>query len=251
MQAIKDAGYTSVQTSPINQVIVDDGGNKSLKNWYYQYQPILHTIGHYQLGTEEEFKEMNRVADQYSIKIIVDAVLNHTTSDYNQISQEIKSIPNWIHGNKEIKNWNDRYDVTQNALLGLYDLNTKNPQIQQYLLKFLKTAVADGADGFRYDTAKHIELPGEYGSNFWNVILNNGSEFQYGEVLQDSISHEADYSKLMSVSASNYGNQIRNDLKDRCAAAGNLMNYLTQQILLLGLNLTILMSMMIFVLVGQ
>ena len=74
MQAIKDAGYTSVQTSPINQVIVDDGGNKSLKNWYYQYQPILHTIGHYQLGTEE-FKEMNRVADQYSIKIIVDAVL--------------------------------------------------------------------------------------------------------------------------------------------------------------------------------
>lgn len=141
--------------------------------------------------------------------------------------------------------------MTQNALLGLYDLNTKNPQIQQYLLKFLKTAVADGADSFRYDTAKHIELPGEYGSNFWNVILNNGSEFQYGEVLQDSISHEADYSKLMSVSASNYGNQIRNDLKDRCAAAGNLMNYLTQQILLLGLNLTILMPMMIFVLVGQ
>ena len=117
MQAIKDAGYTSVQTSPINQVIVDDGGNKSLKNWYYQYQPILHTIGHYQLGTEEEFKEMNRVADQYSIKIIVDAILNHTTSDYNQISQEIKSIPNWIHGNKENKNWDDRYDVTQVCMI--------------------------------------------------------------------------------------------------------------------------------------
>ncbi|SFB90874.1 starch-binding protein [Streptococcus equinus] len=228
MQAIKDAGYTSVQTSPINQVVVGNGGNKSLKNWYYQYQPTLHTIGNYQLGTEEEFKEMNRVADQYGIKIIVDAVLNHTTSDYNQISPEIKKIPNWTHGNKEIKNWNDRYDVTQNALLGLYDLNTQNPQIQQYLLNFLKTAVADGADGFRYDTAKHIELPGEYGSNFWNVILNNGSEFQYGEVLQDSISHEADYSKLMSVTASNYGNQIRNDLKDKRAAAGNLMNYQAQ-----------------------
>ena len=86
MQAIKDAGYTSVQTSPINQVVVGNGGNKSLKNWYYQYQPTLHTIGNYQLGTEEEFKELNRVADQYGIKIIVDAVLNHTTSDYNQIS---------------------------------------------------------------------------------------------------------------------------------------------------------------------
>ena len=50
MQAIKDAGYTSVQTSPINQVVVGNGGNKSLKNCYYQYQPTLHTIGNYQFN---------------------------------------------------------------------------------------------------------------------------------------------------------------------------------------------------------
>ena len=37
VQAIKDAGYTSVQTSPINTVEAGEGGNKSLKNWYYQY----------------------------------------------------------------------------------------------------------------------------------------------------------------------------------------------------------------------
>lgn len=37
VQAIKDAGYTSVQTSPINPVVAGEGGNKSLKNWYYQY----------------------------------------------------------------------------------------------------------------------------------------------------------------------------------------------------------------------
>lgn len=37
MQAIKDAGYTSVQTSPINAVVAGNGGNKSLINWYYQY----------------------------------------------------------------------------------------------------------------------------------------------------------------------------------------------------------------------
>lgn len=225
MQAIKDAGYTSVQTSPINAVVAGNGGNKSLTNWYYQYQPTVYTIGNYQLGTEEEFKEMNRVADQYGIKIIVDAVLNHTTSDYNQIDQEIKSIPNWAHGNTQISNWGDRYDVTQNSLLGLYDWNTQNEYVQQYLLNFLKQAVADGADGFRYDAAKHIELPGEYGSNFWNVILNNGSEFQYGEILQDSISNEAGYGQLMSITASNYGQQIRYALKDRRVAAGNLANY--------------------------
>lgn len=225
MKAIKDAGYTSVQTSPINAVVAGKGGDKSLSNWYYHYQPTLYTIGNYQLGTEAEFIEMNKVAEEYGIKIIVDAVLNHTTSDYNQVDSYIKSIPNWTHGNAQVKNWNDRYEVTQKALLGLYDWNTQSSDVQQYLLQFLKKAVADGADGFRYDAAKHIELPGEYGSNFWNVILNNGSEFQYGEVLQDGISNDAGYANLMSITASNYGQQIRNALRDRRMNSGNLANY--------------------------
>lgn len=225
MKAIKDAGYTSVQTSPINAVVAGKGGDKSLSNWYYHYQPTLYTIGNYQLGTEAEFIEMNKVAEEYGIKVIVDAVLNHTTSDYNQVDSYIKSIPNWTHGNAQVKNWNDRYEVTQKALLGLYDWNTQSSDVQQYLLQFLKKAVADGADGFRYDAAKHIELPGEYGSNFWNVILNNGSEFQYGEVLQDGISNDAGYANLMSITASNYGQQIRNALRDRRMNSGNLANY--------------------------
>ena len=230
MAAIKEAGYTSVQTSPINAVVVGNGGDKKFTNqWYYHYQPNAYTIGNYQLGTEAEFIEMNRVAEQYGIKIIVDAVLNHTTSDYSKVSSEIKSINNWTHGADRISNWNSREEVTQKSLLGLWELNTQNPEVQQYLLKFLKNAVSDGADGFRYDAAKHIELPGEYpnqyGSNFWNVILNNGSEFQYGEVLQDNISRDADYANLMSITASQYGHSIREILRNRNANAGNLGNY--------------------------
>lgn len=230
MAAIKEAGYTSVQTSPINAVVVGNGGDKKFtEQWYYHYQPTAYTIGNYQLGTEAEFIEMNRVAEQYGIKIIVDAVLNHTTSDYNAISSEVKSIPKWTHGNTLIENWGSRWDVTQNALLQLWEWNTQNPEVQQYLLKFLKNAVADGADGFRYDAAKHIELPGEYpnefGSNFWNVILNNGTEFQYGEILQDNISRDADYANLMSITASQYGHSIRDMLRNRNVHAGNLGNY--------------------------
>lgn len=230
MAAIKEAGYTSVQTSPINAVVVGNGGDKKFtEQWYYHYQPTAYTIGNYQLGTEAEFIEMNRVAEQYGIKIIVDAVLNHTTSDYNKISSEIKSIKKWSHGNTKIENWRSREEVTQKSLLQLWEWNTQNPEVQQYLLKFLKNAVADGADGFRYDAAKHIELPGEYpnefGSNFWNVILNNGSEFQYGEVLQDNISRDADYANLMSITASQYGHSIRDMLRNRNVNAGNLGNY--------------------------
>lgn len=172
---------------------------------------------------------MNRVAEQYGIKIIVDAVLNHTTSDYKKVSSEITSITKWNRGNTKIENWRSREEVTQKSLLGLWEWNTQNPEVQQYLLKFLKNAVADGAYGFRYDAAKHIELPGEYpnefGSNFWNVILNNGTEFQYGEVLQDNISRDADYANLMSITASQYGHSIRDMLRNRNVNAGNLGNY--------------------------
>lgn len=223
--SIKKAGYTSIQTSPINQVVEGENGSKALTNWYYHYQPTDYTIGNYQLGTEADFKALTEEADKYGLHIIVDAVVNHTTSDVAAVSPKIKALGKWTHGNEGIKDFGDRYQLTQKSLLGLYDLNTQNKAVQEYLLAYLKRAVADGADGFRYDAAKHIELPKEYGSDFWSVILNNGAQFQYGEILQGSTSKEADYAKLMGVTASDYGEFIRNSLRQEEAYAEDLIDF--------------------------
>lgn len=227
MKDIHDAGYTAIQTSPINQVKEGNQGDKSMSNWYWLYQPTSYQIGNRYLGTEQEFKEMCAAAEEYGIKVIVDAVINHTTSDYAAISNEIKSIPNWTHGNTQIKNWSDRWDVTQNSLLGLYDWNTQNTQVQSYLKRFLERALNDGADGFRFDAAKHIELPddGSYGSQFWPNITNTSAEFQYGEILQDSASRDAAYANYMNVTASNYGHSIRSALKNRNLGVSNISHY--------------------------
>lgn len=225
LPAIKKAGYTSIQTSPINQVVEGEDGSKALTNWYYHYQPTDYTIGNYQLGTEADFKALTKEADKYGLHIIVDAVVNHTTSDVAAVSPKIKALGKWTHGNEGIKDFGDRYQLTQKSLLGLYDLNTQNKAVQEYLLAYLKRAVADGADGFRYDAAKHIELPKEYGSDFWSVILNNGAQFQYGEILQGSTSKEANYAKLMGVTASDYGEFIRNSLRQEEVYAEDLMDF--------------------------
>ncbi len=227
MKDIHDAGYTAIQTSPINQVKEGNNGDKSMGNWYWLYQPTSYQIGNRYLGSEEEFKEMCAAAEEYGVKVIVDAVINHTTSDYAAISNEIKSISNWTHGNTQIKNWSDRWDVTQNSLLGLYDWNTQNTQVQSYLKRFLERALNDGADGFRYDAAKHIELPddGNYGSQFWPNITNTSAEFQYGEILQDSASRDAAYANYMNVTASNYGHSIRSALKNRNLSVSNISHY--------------------------
>lgn len=228
LQNIAEAGYTSVQTSPINKCIVGDNGGMQLMGngkWYYHYQPTLYTIGNYQLGTLEEFKAMCAEAETYGIKIIVDVVANHCSSDYNSISSEIKNIAGGaFHENFGIGNYNNRYECTQGTLLSLCDLNTQNPNIQQMILSYLKECVAAGADGFRYDAAKHIELPDEepdkgkdFASDFWPVVLDNGAEFQYGEILQDTNSRTAAYSEYMSVTASWYGDVLR-----KAVAGGNL-----------------------------
>lgn len=236
LQKIAEAGYTSVQTSPINQCVVGDGGGMQLYGngkWYYHYQPTLYTIGNYQLGTLAEFKELCAEAETYGIHIIVDVVANHCSSDYNAISSEIKNLPGGaFHKNFGIGDYNNRYQCTQGTLLNLCDLNTQNTNVQNMILNYLKECVAAGADGFRYDAAKHIELPDDapyeghnFASDFWPVVLNNGSEFQYGEILQDSGSRTADYSKYMSVTASRYGSTLRDAVKGGYLNASNLDDY--------------------------
>lgn len=238
LKAIHDAGYAAIQTSPINAVYEGEHGGMELfgnGKWYYQYQPTSFAIGNYQLGTEEEFKAMCEEAHKYGIKVIVDVVANHTTSTTSAVSDELKNIEGGLYHNYS-SNTVTRRRITQ-MYDGLPDVNTQNVNYQKMVLDFLKRAIADGADGFRYDTAKHIELPddedeqGYFGSEFWPTVLNNGSVFQYGEVLQGANSAEtqatrfSDYAKIMHVTASSYGNKIREYLQKGTGTATSLSQY--------------------------
>ncbi len=231
---IAEAGYTAVQTSPISKCVVGDNGGMALNGsgkWYYHYQPTAYTIGNYQLGTEAEFKALCQAADSYGIKVIADVVANHTTTDRNAVDSSLKNISGGLYHNKGGGiSYKNRQDVTQKDLIGLPDLNTQNTNVQNVIHNFLKQAVADGADGFRYDAAKHIELPDDdasYASNFWPVVLNNGSSFQYGEILEDEYgtARSKAYSELMHVTASSYGYKLREQITARSLTALDMSRY--------------------------
>ena len=83
MAKIADQGFSAVQTSPIQ------GSKESTKesystvqnSWWVYYQPIsfgIETNYYNAMGTSKEFKEMCDEAHKYGVKVIVDAVLNHT-----------------------------------------------------------------------------------------------------------------------------------------------------------------------------
>lgn len=240
MKEIAAAGYTAVQTSPVNKCVVGEGGGMQIfgnGKWYYHYQPTNHIIGNYQLGTRDEFTEMCKEAHKYGVKIIVDAVLNHCTSNYGLIDESVKNIEGGAFHKRHKWNEDNRFSLTQGFLYGLYDLNTQNPHVQKYLKDFLLDCIKCGADGFRYDTAKLIELPnethpefGDFGSDFWPYVLDNGSEFQYGEDLQEGGTDENssrfnDYAKYMHLTASFYGRTLRNALHNRNLDADTICDY--------------------------
>lgn len=235
---IAKAGYTSIQTEPI--VKIKDNrklgtGNWYL-NWYYVYQPTDMAIGNYVVGSEDEFKEMCALAHQYGLRIIVDSVSNHFTSDFDVIADQWKD-KSYFHADKQISDYNNREDCTQNKLSGLWDLNTQDSTVAQGMLDLLKQTVADGADGFRFDAAKHIELSDEvFGgktSNYWDTILQNGAQYQYGEVLEDANVREADYANLFNNSSvagggitdSSYGHEVRNAVQFKNLGASHFTSH--------------------------
>lgn len=244
MADIAAAGYSAVQTSPANACIEGGGGGMQLMGqgkWYYQYQPTDWTIGNYQLGTEQEFAEMCAEAHRYGVKVIVDIVPNHTASDTSAVSQSLidaaGGIDKLYHSNyqKNIVNYSSRIECTSYSLSGLPDVNTENHAYQDYLIAYLKKLIDDGADGVRYDAAKHIALPDDptaennVRNDFWERIPEAvGKErFQYGEVLQgDNDCTEKYIPYIGHVTASDYGKQLRGLLAGRMLNAKMLEDFM-------------------------
>ena len=228
MEDIARAGYTAVQTSPIN-ACYDGGGGLQLNGegkWYYHYQPTDWTIGNYQLGTRDEFKAMCDAAHANGVKVIVDVVPNHTTPNLDSVSQSLfdaaggRAALYHENGFNEIVQWNDRLECTTGQMGGLPDVNTENKGFQDYFIAYLNDCIACGADGFRYDTAKHIGLPDDPKdpaspeNNFWarvtGEIDNADNIFNYGEVLQGDGERIEDYqSAVGGTTASAYGAAVR------------------------------------------
>ena len=257
MADIAAAGFTTVQTSPANtcnathtnmKIMGSDTVNGTDGCWWWHYQPTDWKIGNYQLGTRDDFKAMCQEADKYGIKVIVDVIPNHTTPDLKEISQDfinaVGGMDNLFHANgfNEISRWGDRYECTTGQMGGLPDVNTENPDFQYYFLQYLNDLIECGADGFRYDTAKHIGVPSDptdaksSRNNFWPVATGMESVkgltlkdkdriFTYGEVLQGDNVPESEYAQYMRMTASNYGGKLRSAVQSKNFSTGNISNW--------------------------
>ena len=253
---IAAAGYTAVQTSPINECLSTEPGLTLFSDtgkWYYHYQPTDWVIGNYQLGTRDEFKAMCDEADKYGIGIIVDIDPNHTTPVFDQLGDGLLNAvggkDNLYHINgadtSRNMNYSDRVSTTYDPMGGLPDVDTESDAFQQYFYEFLQDCIACGADGFRIDTAKHIALPddgvpAEYAGqedrndfypNMKSYIDEYASKdyadlFVYGEVLQGDTARLAAYQDMLGgTTASDYGSALRTAISSGNVATKKLESY--------------------------
>ncbi len=256
MKRIADAGYTIIQTSPVQACFSPEGGNKKIfdekeGNWYHYYQPTDWTIGNNIVGTRDQLKEMMDSANKYGIRVIVDVLPNHTAFDINTVSENFyKAVggrKKMFHTNglRGIVDYNDRTQCTLEGTGGLPDVNTENPRFQKYYMQFVNDLLALGIRGFRYDTAKHIGVhsdpvdkdAGVKVNDFWDVATGRKSVkgvklavpydslFVYGEVLQDRNVPEAEYADYFGQTASSYGHILREALTHRSAKGIDLINW--------------------------
>ena len=256
MKQISDAGFTMLQTSPVNQCFSPEGGNIKILdekegNWYHYYQPTDWTIGNNILGTEEEMKAMLDSAKKYDIRVLVDVLPNHTAFDIDLVAdgfyEAVGGRDKMFHtkGLEGIQDYNDRTQCTQQGVGGLPDVNTENPLFQKYYMEFVNKLINMGVRGFRYDTAKHIGVhsdpvdteAGVTENDFWDVATGRkevlgvslaipyDSLFVYGEVLQDRNVPEDEYAGYFGQTASTYGHILREVLAKRSAKDIDILSW--------------------------
>ena len=94
LDKIKEAGFTAVQISPIQECkkLWDDNGRITkgssewhdvlCREWWKSYQPLSLKIGNY-LGNEEDFISLCTKAKEFGIEVYVDVILRHVANKDN------------------------------------------------------------------------------------------------------------------------------------------------------------------------
>ena len=157
-------GVKYVQVSPPNEHVKGT-------QWWTSYQPVSYKL-HSKLGTEAEFKQMITACNAANVGIIADAVINHMTgagdthtegvggSEYSAAKEDFpdagytKADFHTATGN--INNYRDANEVWTHRLVGLLDLDTSKPHVQQVLGGYFAKLLKMGVAGFRIDAVKHI-----------------------------------------------------------------------------------------------
>lgn len=166
---LADLGINVIWLCPINKSPMKDHGYDISD--YEEIDPLF--------GTKDDMKELIREADQRGIKILMDLVVNHTSSEHPWFKKALED-PAGEYGKyyifkegkngQEPNNWRSIFGGSAWEKVGnsnLYylhlftkwqpDLNWENPSLRKEIYKMVNRWLDMGIGGFRVDAISHLK----------------------------------------------------------------------------------------------
>ena len=196
---LQSLGVNCVWLSPVYDSPQEDNGY-DISDYYNIYPPF---------GTLEDFKEMLSEMHKRGIKLIMDLVVNHTSSEH-KFFQDVLKNPSCPYrdfyivkkgkkgGKKPPNNWSgffggstwERIGESDSYYLHLFtkgqpDLNWENEKVRMEVVNILKYWLDMGVDGFRCDVINLISKKQDFKSRFPSIALCGRDAFINGPRLHE------------------------------------------------------------------
>ena len=163
---LKDLGIDGIWLMPVNE-----------SPSYHGYDVTDYNSLNKEYGTEEDFQKLIEEAHKRDIKVIMDFVINHTSSAHKwfQSAMEDEKSPyrdyyRWVNKNDTVdytladaSAWDGQvwYKNGTHYYYGIFsetmpDLNYNNEKVREEIKNAAKKWLSLGVDGFRLDAAMHI-----------------------------------------------------------------------------------------------
>ena len=147
-----------------------------------------------QFGDKETFKELVKVCHENGIKVMLDAVFNHSGYYFEPFQDVLKKqedsiYKNWFHLREFPIETEPRPNYDTFAFVAdMPKLNTENPEVREYLLNVARYWVEEfDIDGWRLDVANEVD------HSFWREFRTavksvKPEAYILGEIWHDSMS---------------------------------------------------------------
>ena len=176
IQRLKDMGFSAVWiTPPFKQRYVQSGSAAYHGYWITDFTDIDP-----HLGTKAEFASFVQCVHSQGMKVVLDIVVNHTgdvnyytNGNYNFGAVRTAAVssadtnlrkPSFLndlsnyHNRGNVGDWNNKEQSQNGDFFGLDDVATEKPAvIEGFAQAYAAWVNTYGIDGFRIDTAKHVD----------------------------------------------------------------------------------------------
>ena len=252
---IKSLGVDVVWLNPIFSSPNDDNGYD-----ISDYRGIMK-----EFGTMDDFDALLKAMHEHGIKLVLDLVVNHSSSEHHWFKESRKSRDNpyrnyyhWWPAEKgkpaprysffDVDGSAWKYDSTTNAWYLHYfsdkqpDLNWETPQLREEIFSMMKFWFDKGIDGFRMDVIPLIskdttfpELPKEYKGDFMSYYANGPHLHEYLQQMNKEVLSKYDVmtvaegTAVTPANAMNFVAPERNELNMLYHFEGMSLGYLPGQ----------------------